>query len=927
MKRGNVKKAISAILSLVMILSMMQGVLAAEVVYPTISDAEEFRIDGTLIWRGYWSSYDAVDQSTKVQRTKTVKRNGTYSGYLTTQSGKEGRHYNEQGTALTKGTSYTAEFYTYGNMPTDACAAVITRGTDWSGNGWNIQKIETGYASEADAGNWVKNTVTFTPTNDGTLYFGFVVKSALLVDDILVYATGDTSKTNMVKLGNFEDEEDEESKEVTYPTIEKDVNAWEYRVNSNLAWRGYWNNYNAVDQNSRVYGTNAIARSGEFSGYIPVASGLEARHYDSTATALTKGTSYTAEFYTYGDMADDSYAVVITKGTEWSTTGWNIQTIESGYTKTKDKNGWVKYTVVFTPTNDGTLYFGFKTKTAMFLDDILVYETSDSSKTNLIAEGDFENTPITIAVQEKEDAYVSANWGINKGTGYAGGNIFIEPTMKEASEGMYSMHFVFPTSMYGTGNNWIEIYEKDVTLAENVTKYDISMKVKGTTPKFLLYHNNTSISSADMAVSEADSDGWKTYTLTGVELEAAPRIRIWQATNFYIDEFVVAPTGTTTNIYSDGSFENINEPDLTPGNLIAYPVQAGGALNISWINSGNAKNVELFVDGTKKATFTDVESNSKGEYLVDNLTNGTDYDITVTATSSSGKKYSVSCVGSPAKSNQVTSLNGWNIVAQTESTGCYNDAVAGIVASTMNTTGNSLQIKANTDNDNGLFITQQDVKLSTDYGYQISFKAYTTGTVNIVPKLRDSATGEYSTMTEKTVTKENGYSTYVYQAELISKDTMEIGMLVSGMGTCQIDDVDVVTVEWGEVGTQNLFTNAGFDTAAYTIKHTFTSDGEKITSISKSGTITVETEISNNYMGDDFKLVEYVAVYDGNNLIYVAPSVEKEISETSDSLPGEKITIPVNIEDIDAGDYSVKVMIWSANELLKPYCNYAEISE
>ena len=909
------KKTISFILSAMMLIGMMTGAEAAALPteYPTIADSEMYALGS-----GWSVAHDQGGGPTygNIKAISTVSHSGNLAGYLT--GGTSWTHIYNNGTTLTSGETYTVELYSYGEIQTPS-VNVLTMGTDWAWAGWSWSPVTLTKAGED--GDWVKYTGTLTPSATGTLRFSLTIGSGkkLIVDDVAVYAADDTTKANLLTNGDFEDAPGFGSTLPTeYPTI----------ADSEIyALRSGWSV--GHDQGGTTYGNikaiSTVSHSGNLAGYL-TGSGSWTRIYNN-GTTLTNGKAYTVELYSYGAIETPTVGV-LTMGTDWSWAGWEYS--KATLTKAGEDGDWVKYTGTLTPPATGTLRFSFSINSGkkLIVDDVAVYAADDTTKTNLLANGDFEDISYNIEVQNKENAFVSDKWTTNKGVGYAGDDIFIEPTKAEAADGEYSMHFVFPTSLFGTGNNWIEIQETDAVLTEGVTNYDISIKIKGFRPNFKLYHGNSEIDYTIMKKSETDSDGWVTYSITNVELQDVPRIRIWQPTDFYLDNIVVAPTGTTNNIYTDGSFEAVSEPDATPMNLIAYPVQAGGALNISWINGVNTNNIEVIVDGEVKATFSDVTKDLKGEYLVEGLQNGKKYNITVKAISATGKTYSASCIGIPAENSQITHLRGWDILTGADTVADYNDAVVEIITSTMNTTGNALQVKANMDDSTkGVFITQQNVSLSEEYGYQISLKAKTTGTATVTPVVRNSQNGEFAVLTRISDTVGNGYTTYVYQIQSISAATLEIGALIRGMGTCQIDDVEVVTVDFGDVGTQNLFTNADFDTAGYVITTpTFTMNGESLKKITAAGNVTVTTGVSNMFMGDDFNVCVMVALYDGSRLENVTLA-KKTVAEKTDGLPPEEFIMNIAVPDLEKGDYSIKAMVWDDISTLTPLCPFNEIKE
>ena len=385
------KKILSLILSIILILTVIplgHSIVLAETV------SEEVNVTYHL------SSYNAIvnlknniSEIKEISITKqgindsyalAIEGNGSYNAtYL--------RFDENYGTKfLVKDKTYTMQL----SARIDGTASYINYGARMHTNDYTT-KIDGKSINE----NWQTFSFQFTPTCTATdywvhMYLNYNINagSTLYIDDIIIYESSDTSKTNLFKKGNFDGPSHYE-----YDATESDGNAGIYIPNDISLYAPSWTN--TTDGNITTSSTVEIAKdlgfnysyalkfgTGSYNAFAKFAS------QNTTANAYFKaGETYRIVFKAkkYGTVENFSVKLKLNSAwsgytlysaeisDQWKTYAYDLSFDEFGITGSQNKN------LGFSCTVGENSY--------LLIDDIEIYNVKDTTCTNQYTLGSFDS--------------------------------------------------------------------------------------------------------------------------------------------------------------------------------------------------------------------------------------------------------------------------------------------------------------------------------------------------------------------------------------------------------------------------------------------------------------------------------------------------------------------------------------------------------
>jgi len=424
--------------------------------------------------------------------------------------------------------------YAAGESSDNARSVLLTRAT--STNAWASIATSDYYAGKNTGTYKGSGGYVYTKYSHNYMYQTFTIscKAGVFVylDNLNIYYKGLASSPNLFADSGFENLD-----------LTPDSNILR-SGDLPYGWTRTWDeNYDTTDYyitTDSFEGSQAIAFYGKTE---PLSHTIA-----NTVKGLTVGKSYTVEA-TYKNTGKITSANIFFNDGTANKTIINLATASSSY---KTVSG------TFTPTAEDTLlslYANAPKGSKLFVDNIIVYETGDTTKTNLIVNGGFE--PYT-PPQEFDyfEGTLGKEWycleNRNADIDYTK---FVDVTEHQARFGSYAMRI---------GN----------TLADT----DITLRYKKDVPngeyKYTAYLKATSAPLSGSAINLKDgedgtpvtsaltdlTDAWTNYTgtvqVTGGELIIDFDIRLNIGKFLYIDYFNIVNTASPDNqINTDNSFE------------------------------------------------------------------------------------------------------------------------------------------------------------------------------------------------------------------------------------------------------------------------------------------------------------------------------------------------------------------------------------
>jgi len=252
-------------------------------------------------------------------------------------------------------------------------------------NKFNLKSMTAG---TTDADGWTQYSTTF---KGATKQFTISVQTLAIcyIDDVTL-VTSDAPAVNLLENGDFEGATVvEPDTEITY----EDINGsdWYYNPVEN-------GNDDGTIKTTKIKIANGIGYNSNKSLYLDFESNATLQTWDGYQNDRVD------VYNTYQEFdASKSYNVSLKVKGEYKTGGIFVQmgtTTTAGDTRNKytlkamtagttDSNGWTEYT---TTLKSAAQMFKIivQTKAAFYIDDVVLYDAADETKTNLLSNGDFE---------------------------------------------------------------------------------------------------------------------------------------------------------------------------------------------------------------------------------------------------------------------------------------------------------------------------------------------------------------------------------------------------------------------------------------------------------------------------------------------------------------------------------------------------------
>lgn len=689
--------------------------------------------------------------------------------------------------------------------------------------------------------------------------------------------------------------------------------------------------------------TTEDKKSGTASMFVRFAGSKNSDCYvrliNTLAAPLTAGNTYRLSFWKKG------FGNTFTYFNSWKENS-------AGYTAGETVNGWTYYYRDIHPTEayetlkiysngDGTKYL---------IDDISLREISDgvTGETEYVVNGGFENQ-FTINPSDRNTAY---SWNETYSNVTDKANQYMTVTSADARTGKYSLYSHFEND---NASNVYITFRQNVNVEAGKT-YVIETWIKGHIFKndVLAFRDVENGYYVEVPPRAQETVGdWTRYEAeytaksTGTAFIGILAQGVQQC---YIDDFAMyaKDDAAKTNIISNGSFENVKAVETERLiNPICYPVQAGGALNLTWTNPTNANisSIKISVDGTEQEGLTvNTQSDAFNSILIDGLTNGNEYKIKIVSTVD-GKEYTDNLSGAPYNMGTYQWLLGyignrpsgsWKVHKRDNGSNYanfnvsldYNEKFDGDCSFRMN--ANLPETQSNIYPG----IEQTVEGLERGRLYQLKFRYKADGVTKIGIDNRTVLAGASNYTVKKTVAPTNGiwqtetvdimdYDN-VYEYDSAEKYRADIYIYSDQMvGTLWIDNVELYEVDsdGDVVDSTNLLKDGGFEyTGTYEIEkpvYSVAAEGEEIPIKNlQGGKIKVTSKIRNFASGDGMGACVIAAVYDGGKLISL-DYMEKTMDEIPYYLPAEEYTAEVTVPD-EYADCEIKVMYWDGIKTMSP---------
>ncbi|MBP3359968.1 MAG: hypothetical protein J6N52_03875 [Clostridia bacterium] len=471
---------------------------------------------------------------------------------------------------LKNGTKYKFEAYIKNADIYNTRASLANQGGNIS---WGFIRTEGG----TDAGDgWYKITyeITGDSAQDKTLRFAFWPKGTMLIDDVSLYELDSNGNVidgavNLIPYGDMEEYLDFESVDaeritnnnwkinvkvvdnVTAPSVEKsDYVRFEEYEPGNYAMHLNYDDY--VKDNTYV----SVSASSEFE--------------------IENGTEYTCEYDIKAASHDDKGIGIHPFG-NWGNGCANSATAWFRNVASQDlDNGWRHCTITATSNqSSGDIRIYLDGYCDAVIDNIKVYKTSDVSKTNLVVDGDFQNSILTPAFDEQVSVGEAYGWGLEKHNLSGADENYAK--LVKISEGNYAMHL---NADFAQADNVYYLFT-NVDDNGNAVKhifpgsggtYTLSFDAKGITTDTFAYgaywegHVIRNSQSSEWIKTEL-GDGWVNYRFTqnwgtgsdGRELQ--PAINVDKPVDFIVDNISFRDDVTGVEYIINGDFNTLKNPD------------------------------------------------------------------------------------------------------------------------------------------------------------------------------------------------------------------------------------------------------------------------------------------------------------------------------------------------------------------------------
>ncbi len=530
-----IKKALSIILTAAMLTASVTSV-----------QADDIAVKG---------SYHAYPENWRMDLhyDDTIDKNSHYIGV--TEAGYEGK-----GLEFCEG-DYDSYRAVYAGLNEN-----ITVGNEYTlsywfkGTGQNMQvMLDTGWNNRYQApdeykdGNWHFVEHTFTATTDMS-EVAMIAEYALLcvIDN---FSIKNSSGKEIVMNGDFE--------KVIYTdrvghTDNYTLNSWYMTdLSSEMDINGHY--ARVTDKYEHSNGGHSL--------HIKYTEVQTPNHYfrlqNNVETSFEAGQEYCIEVYIKDGVNNPG---CLRLGTIWcadwmGSVDYQLAQMTKGET---DENGWTRYYKTFTAGSNanGRVQFLAEATNDLILDDITIYKTSDATKTNLVADGGFEDVHPTNFSAENSEKLIGTNVFYSQVPSEYTENYYAEPSKRVANSGEYSMHIRYPHD--SVPNRYIQV-RQDLLSPCEAGEYTIT---------FYTYGNYNSFNAGiawgwlegyvpvvgDYMSHEKQSNGWVKHTATrtvdGVD-DNYMNIVIDGKNDLYIDDFSIVKVGSDVNLVPDGGFENI----------------------------------------------------------------------------------------------------------------------------------------------------------------------------------------------------------------------------------------------------------------------------------------------------------------------------------------------------------------------------------
>ena len=886
----------------------------------TFDDLEEMAGTSALSLPSSWGKADGAYAGSSKVVPINKGRTGDYAVYIKGQTaGGDNQRVDLTYTGTIPAGTYTLEFWAMQNANCFNSWRFAVGGDQAQGNHT---------IGETDAAGWTKVTKTITFSSDVTnqAIAGLVGNSgstrAVVVDDITLK---NTQGVDVLTDGSFESlgntEEPEEPKVYTFDDLEAMAGT------STLSLPSSWGKADgAYAGSSKVIAINA-GRTGDYAVYIKgQTAGADNARVDLTYTGAIPAGTYTLEFWAMQNA--NCFGA-------WRFAVGGDQNNGNHTVGETDETGWTKITKTITLGSDVTslaiagLVGNSGSTRAVVIDDVTL---KNAQGVDVLTDGGFESLGNTEEPEEPKvytfdeleamagtsDLETSSNWG-KADTAY-GATSKVVP-INAGRTGDYSVYIKGHTS--ATGDARVDLVYKGTIPAGTYTLEFWAMQNANCFGawRFAVGGEQT---NGNHSVGETDEAGWtkitKTITLASdvTSLAIAGLVGNSNSTRAVVVDDVTLKNAQGVDILTDGGFELSHGECADLINVAAYPVQQGGAVNISWINPDvdGISEIKVYANEVDKAVVPSLEANAVNECLVTGLSNNSEYTIKVVAKMNNARVEST-VKATPKASDASIVAEDWTISTVENAKGNSGCAVLNSNAGLVNISGNIL--------DGASVSIGQDLALDPTKKYQLRIFAKVAGVSGLYV---DTDGNEYDLITTATTA-----DTAFYTCDITGATTVQI--VVDGLaGMIEIYDAELYEYTQDESGyaSKNLFENPSFDEAAtipalQVSEAVFKLNGRETESLDESGTLQVVSTIKNNRKESSLSLTEFVAIYDGNEL-YNLSIAERQVNYSSEDLPGMEFTTNIAIPELSGGEYNVKVFYWENTTTLKPLtaspCEIAE---
>ncbi|MBO5059721.1 MAG: hypothetical protein J6C82_02240 [Clostridia bacterium] len=682
-------------------------------------------------------------------------------------------------------------------------------------------------------------------------------------------------------------------------------------------------------------------------------------HVYATYVGSTVSYKTYMRLYTYSFMADTAKTHTLTLYTK-GTTGISSMHVyfmpsSGGSTKVTQlnemntetlANGWVKRTCEFTPTASmGKFMFQAYSTSDFYIDDIS-FAANDTPTVNLIANGGFEEYEEG-AIAAKNTDTVSNNWSvIAAGTGASNlsSNAVSELSTEHAHSGKASWVIAYPEKQTDTYYGMI-----NSSLNVPAGSYTFTMHTRGiydTAAVMLILSGSSGWVKNGYLAQDAgtnftitgieESNGWKKYTMAMELSSAVNSLSIRAAAQrgtvdwLYIDDISLVDANGTEYM-KDGGFENyrvLNTTDLE--RIMAYPAANGTHGTITWVNpiNDNISSIKMYVNGSEYTITADTASEAFNEVVLTGLTEGTSYDIKLELTiGDKVTEYETTLI----PDSTVYTLGAWTAkridgVDRNAENPYYANTIAELDKTVSCEGDASIKIVSNRDGyrDHTTFRLTQSVTLDTNEPYYFSFKAKAENCKSLYLRVDGSSIGDIHTPTSKSSADADGWVTYEYVIE--ETDDTYLGtaknvtyqiMLADWCDVVYVDDVQLklYSNDDEEPIGNNLLADGGFEFASSTasapeIQYWLEIDGEgqwvTVEAVEETGKYRAIADVKNISGPEPFEVSLFLAVYQNDTLIDVAPTIGADIPEST--WTATTVSSDIDVEDVTG--CTLKAMLW-----------------